>query len=310
MYSDPCFGPLLLSFPMQMIRRDHICFARVAYLADTEILEATYRSQVFGKHTHEEFAIGVVDAGSHVSEWGGATHRAGPGAVIVNNPGDVHTGRPGDRDGWSYRMLYPPAALLTDVVMQLSDRSGRLPRFGAPVFDDAVGAQELGSVVRALLAGAEPLEAHSRFLVLFAGLLRRHAVMSPSASRLRSVPSAVRVAQAYLHAHLTESVTLTSVADVVGLHPLYLIRAFRREFGLPPHAYVVQQRVQLAKRRIASGEPLTRVALGAGFSDQSHLSRHFRRIVGVTPGQYARAVGASRAGGKVRNVQEGRHPER
>lgn len=276
-------------------RRDQIRLSRVPYLADTEILEATYFSQVFGKHTHEEFAIGVVVAGSHVSEWGGATHRAGAGALIVNNPGDVHTGRPGDRDGWSYRMLYPPPQLVTDVAAQLADRGGRLPRFGAPVFEDALGAREIGAIVHALLGGVEPLEAHSRFLELFAGLLRRHAVEPPPVAPLRSVPRAVGLAREYLEAHLTESVSLTALAALSGLHPLYLIRAFRREFGLPPHAYVIQRRVQVAKRRIASGEPVARVALAMGFADQSHLTRHFRRIVGVPPGLYARAVGASGA---------------
>ncbi len=290
---------------MKSNRRDQVRFARVPYLADTEILEATYLSQVFAKHTHEEFAIGVVDAGSHVSEWGGATHRAGAGALIVNNPGDVHTGRPGDKGGWSYRMLYPPATLLTDVASQLADRTGRLPRFGAPVFDDAFGAGEIGAIVHALLGGVEPLEAHSRFLVLFAGLLRRHAVVPPPVAPLRSVSRAVGIVREYLEAHVTESVSLSTLAELVGLHPLYLIRAFRRELGLPPHAYVIQQRVQLAKRRIAAGESLTRVALATGFADQSHLSRHFRRIVGVPPGLYARAVGASVARAEVRIVQDG-----
>lgn len=288
-------------------RRDQIRFARVPYLAGTEILEATYFSQVFGKHTHEGFAIGVVDAGSHVSEWGGATHRAGAGALIVNNPGDVHTGRPGDRDGWSYRMLYPPPTLLTDVATQLADRTGRLPRFGAPVFDDAHGARELGAIVNALLAGVEPLEAHSCFLMVFAGLLRRHALVPPLVAPLRSVSRAVCIAREYLEAHLTEAVSLSALAELVGLHPLYLIRAFRRELGLPPHAYVIQQRVQLAKRRIAAGEPLSRVAHTTGFADQSHLTRHFRRIVGVPPGQFARAVGASVPRAEVRIVQDGGH---
>lgn len=291
-------------------RRDQIRFARAPHLADTEILEATYFSQVFGKHTHDEFAIGVVDAGSHVSEWGGATHRAGAGALIVNNPGDIHTGRPGDRDGWSYRMLYPPPSLLTDVATQLGDRTGRLPRFGAPVFDDVHGAQAVGDLVRALLRGAEPLETHSKFLVLFGGLLRRHAVVPPLVAQLRSAPRAVGIAREYLEAHLTESVSLSALAELVGLRPLYLIRAFRRAVGLPPHAYVIQRRVQLAKRQIASGASLARVAAMTGFADQSHLSRHFRRLVGVPPGRYARAVSASVARTEVRIVQDGRRAAR
>lgn len=268
-------------------------FHRAPHLQHTEVLQARYVTQVFPKHTHEEFAIGVVDGGVHVSEWGGVTHRTGPGAIVVNNPGDIHTGRAGDAAGWSYRMLYPPAALLEDVATQLADRSRPLPAFGAPVIHDGAAAAALGTLIAALLDGAEPLETHTRFLLTVGDLLRRHAVDRPPCAPVRTMPNAVRRAREYLETHAGRPVALADLSRETGLHPLYLVRVFHRAVGLPPHAYLTQIRVQRAKRRLAAGEPAATVAAEVGFADQSHLTRHFKRQVGVTPGQYVQALGGT-----------------
>jgi AraC-like DNA-binding protein len=272
--------------------REQVHLRRAPHLQHAEVLQATYVAQVFGRHTHEEFAVGVVDRGVHVSEWGGATHAAGPGAVVVNNPGDVHTGRARDGAGWSYRMLYPPAALLEDVAAQLADRPRGLPAFAAPVLHDPAAADALGRLVTALLAGAEPLETHTLFLAACTHLLRRHTVERPLVRPVRAAPAHVRRAREYLEAHAGEAVALADLARVAGLHPLYLVRAFRAAVGLPPHAYLTQTRVRWAKRLLGAGEPPAAVAARVGFVDQSHLTRHFKRLVGVPPGQYARAVRA------------------
>ena len=66
------------------------------------------------------------------------------------------------------------------------------------------------------------------------------------------------------------------------------MRVFRKVLGLPPHAYLVQVRITQAKKLLASGMAIAEVAAETGFSDQSHLHRHFKRIVGVTPGQYVK----------------------
>ena len=94
----------------------------------------------------------------------------------------------------------------------------------------------------------------------------------------------------YLHAHVCENISLQVLAEQVGLHPSYLIRVFHAHVGLPPHAYLTQIRVQRAKSLLLQEMSLTQVALETGFADQSHLTRHFRHLVGVTPGVYAHYV--------------------
>ena len=95
--------------------------------------------------------------------------------------------------------------------------------------------------------------------------------------------------RAYLEEHFTETVSLEELAALVNLSPFYLLRVFRESVGLPPHSYLTQIRVAHAKRLISASRPLAEVATAVGFSDQSHLNRHFKALVGVTPGQYARS---------------------
>ena len=94
--------------------------------------------------------------------------------------------------------------------------------------------------------------------------------------------------RAYLEEHFTENITLDQLAALVDLSPFHLLRLFRETVGLPPHSYLTQIRVTRAKRLIAASLSLVEVAGAVGFSDQSHLTKHFKAIIGVTPGQYAR----------------------
>ena len=88
-------------------------------------------------------------------------------------------------------------------------------------------------------------------------------------------------------AHLDEDVPLARLADLAGVHRVSLVRAFRRCFGLPPHAWQIEMRIERARERLRRGADHADLAIDLGFYDQSHFIRHFKRIVGVTPGTYA-----------------------
>jgi AraC-like DNA-binding protein len=85
-------------------------------------------------------------------------------------------------------------------------------------------------------------------------------------------------------------VTLDALADHAGTDKFHLCRAFRAEVGLPPHAYLTRLRIMRAKELLAAGVKPCEVAQRVGLYDQSQLNRHFRQIVGTTPGAYARAI--------------------
>ncbi len=98
----------------------------------------------------------------------------------------------------------------------------------------------------------------------------------------------MRLAREYLEDNFAENVPLAALAKVVNLSPFHLARVFGKEVGIPLHAYQAQARVRHARDLLLRGWPVARVAQQTGFADQSHLARHFKRLVGVPPGSYAR----------------------
>jgi AraC-like DNA-binding protein len=98
----------------------------------------------------------------------------------------------------------------------------------------------------------------------------------------------VKTALEYPDAHFLENVTLSELSDIADLSEFHLLRLFRATVGLPPHAYLIQKRIDHARGLLSQSLPIVQVGLEAGFADQSHFTKWFKKIVGVTPGQYRR----------------------
>ena len=260
---------------------------RHAGVPGVDLLRARYVTHRYAKHAHETYTIALIEEFEH----GRSLLRAGRGAVALLNPEVVHTGHAGIPEGWSYRVLYPSVRVVEDVAADLGAAPGT-PRFAETVVADERSAQ----LVRAAHLAAEhgdPLAASSVLHAALAGLLGRHALPAgrePAAGHGRSV----RAARELLHERVTAPPPLGELAQLTGLGPHALLRAFRAETGLPPHAYLNQVRVRIARGLLDNGMPPAEVAAEAGFADQAHLGRHFKRVVGVPPGAYQRAHGTAR----------------
>jgi AraC-like DNA-binding protein len=247
-------------------------------------------AEPYAPHVHEEYAVGACTAGREVIRYRGTLHYAGPGSVVVLEPGEAHTGAPADPPDFTYRVMYPAAGLLAEGL--LAEGADRVPRFREPVIADPGLAAELRRLHAALGAGlgeTEPLEAESRLSWLLGELVRRHA----SPSRDVEVPGAGRVARlvmAQLADRLVCPPALAEIAAGTGLSRYQLVRSFRTEVGMPPYAWLAQHRVSAARALLDRGCRPAEVAALTGFADQAHLTRWFRRVVGVTPGVYRNSV--------------------
>jgi AraC-like DNA-binding protein len=276
--------------------REEAVLWRDPALLGIELLRARYRTFEFARHTHETFAIGVTERGSQT--YTSRRHREvvmPAGTVAVVNPGEVHTSRAGDARGWSYRMLYPGCDLLRELADDARGRRGGVPFFPAAVIQDPELAGRLRDLHRACERSETPqLERESRLCGFLTDLIVRHAQERPTPV-LAPVDSArVRRACELLDA-CPAKVTLRDLAELAGLSPYHFLRVFRHAQGLPPHAYLIQARVRRAQELLRRGASAVEVALAAGFADQSHLTRHFKRLTGVTPGAYAAGRAAPRA---------------
>lgn len=258
------------------------------------MLHAVYTTHAFPRHMHDYYVVCQIEDGCQTFSYRSAKHHTGTGALIVLHPGEPHTGEPADTWGFEYRAFYPTVAHMQQAMMEVTGRTNPLPFFPqVPIHDPAL-SRDMRTLHRALCdPSPPPLERESRLLWVLAQLITRHGNVLESEQLRRQERRAVRRARDYLDTNIAQGVTLSDLASQVGLSPYYLLRVFREEVGMPPHAYLESMRIQQAQRLLKQGEPLAAVAHDLGFSTQSHFTTSFRRIIGVTPGQYMRYLRGS-----------------
>jgi AraC-like DNA-binding protein len=266
-------------------------FWRVEQITGLNLLHATYITQNFSRHMHDCFAVGVVEQGVQAYYYRGAHHIASPGCIVSCNPGEVHDGHAGTDEGWTYRMFYPDIDILKTVAAEVTGKQRDIPFVRETVIHDPELAHHLHGLHTALEnPGALVLEQQSSLLSAFGLLITRYAYEPLRSRRLGAEPGPIERARAFLDDNWQRNISLDELAAVACLSPFYLVRVFSKEVGLAPHAYLIQTRIKRACHLLRLGLPIVQVAVDTGFVDQSHLHRHFRRIMGITPGVYQRAV--------------------
>ena len=261
-------------------------FRRSALLPHVELRRADHSSACYHTHTHDEFSVGVIDAGLAAyrnRQWQKTIRQ---GATVMINPGEAHSCNPDAGQPWSYRMLFIDAAWM-----------GRLPT-GRPACMGGATAllartstespavyHQFDDVFNALASGENPLAADEK-LIRFLMTCCFDLHDGPQ-DRLKPQGPLERAKELIMD-QLTENVTLTSMADVSGLSPYHLIRCFKQTYGQTPHAFQLDQRINRAKQLLKRGHSIVDVAQQLGFADQSHFQRHFKKRHAVTPRIYQR----------------------
>ena len=257
---------------------------RDSALGDLDLLTARYITHSFAPHFHEGYAIGVIEQGAETFRYRGQEEVAPAGHIVIVNPGEIHTGSAAGDNGWTYRMFYPSVDLIAGVARELVGRPTGLPFFSQAVIHDPTIAGRLAGAHRAIERAPHVLDRESVLLMALADLIRLYADARIPPIPFRDAPGTVTRAREALSADLSADLSLTDVADAAEVSRYHLIRLFQRHFGLPPHAYRTQLRVHRARALLAQGLGIAEAAAAVGFSDQSHLNRHFKRVYGVTPG--------------------------
>ncbi|SDQ74371.1 transcriptional regulator, AraC family [Paraburkholderia fungorum] len=266
--------------------QDSAHYWRTPLLPGADLLTAEYHDHEFAPHWHDAYTIPVITAGAEGYRYRGSDYVAEVGGVPIINPGELHTGSKAVDAGWRYRVIYAPVDFIQQLANELGDRPQALPWFAPGVIRDDDLAKRLAHAHRLLEMGDDLLAAETAMLDALSTLLVRYAQTQPKPSPVATDDARVALMQERLTGDLLEPVTLAEMALAAGLSPFHAARLFTQTTGLPPHAWRNQVRLQRSLAPLRAGVSVTDVAAASGFTDQSHFTRHFRRMFGVPPGRW------------------------
>jgi AraC-like DNA-binding protein len=274
-------------------------------------------SRHYGKHWHAVYGLGLLVQGAQRSASGRGPVEAYAGDLITTNPGEVHDGQPLGTATRRWRMVYiEPEVLraqggpdvhaasidLARPVIQDAELAGGLAALLDRIvrWSTVAGSRSIRSSHRpALPCAAEQLACEESLAQVTALLLQRHAsaaLRPPDAgtgmqgAAPQSPPREVRQVREWLADALLDPPTLAQMAEGAGLSRYQLLRRFADAYGLPPHAWLQQQRAERSRHLIRHGASLADAAAHSGFADQSHMTRIFARQFGFTPGAWQKAT--------------------
>lgn len=247
------------------------------------------RAVCYAPHTHKQWSLGAITKGQSTFAYRSRRYQVRAGTLVFMNPDWVHACNPIDDQPWAYLMLYVDtpwlAALRHELGLLDSPNWQDLAQDRLECPDQFQAFQALAAC---LLDPEAPLMAKQSQLIGYLSELMPVLAAQPGRedSGPAAAPERLRALAAYLDQHCAEDLSLDALSAWAGCTPGRLIRAFKQHFGLTPHAYLINRRVQLGQSELKRGTPIAEAALNAGFSDQPHFQRVFKRLVAATPGQY------------------------
>lgn len=270
----------------QEIKRNLIKTWQITDLSKLELQRGFSVNRPVPRHWHEEYQFCLIEAGNGDLIYRGKDFSTPPASLFVVHPGEVHSNRAFDRTGCSFRTIFLAPEVMVAVASEIQNKGKGLPFFPSTVIFEKNTIQNFVSLHKSLEHSSSTLERETRLKNFLANLINHFAENRFSLPLLKVEPNQIKRACDYLIANYSENISLEKLAGVADLSAFHFSRVFSEKFGMPPHAFQVQLRVNQAKKLLRDGLEITQTAFQTGFADQSHLTRHFKRIVGVTPGQF------------------------
>ncbi|WP_404474348.1 AraC family transcriptional regulator [Vreelandella venusta] len=262
-------------------------FWRDEHMPHVELRKIMDARQVcYAPHSHAHWSLGAVTAGVSTFLYRDASHQISAGDLVMMNPHWVHACNPVADQPWAYLMLYVDSCWLSELRYQL----GLLPSLEWQDIATAVIRQPLlytqfCVMADCLLDEQGTIDHKQQALTAYLTTLMIELAEEPPLAQPPTPKLLAQVAH-YLNEHCARDISLDDLSQQTGYSAGHLIRSFKQHYGLTPHAYLINQRIQLGQAALRQGQPIVEAALTAGFNDQPHFQRTFKRLVAATPNQY------------------------
>ncbi len=246
-----------------------------------ELVWGKQMQHTFSRHTHSSFCIGIVEHGRRILHCRGQCYEILPGQVFIIPPAEPHVCGE-NKEGHSYRLLLLGPEMLQQMGFEEKYECTSL------LLDDRKIFSELRKLHILLATEGDEFSKQSELFSLSGEVMERLGISSSKCSGMKNY--GVSRVKVFIETHYAEPLFLEELATLAYTSPYHLIRIFSQEVGIPPHLYQQQVRMRRAKEMLASGMTGSEVALATGFSDQSHFGNVFKKMVGITPGKYGKAL--------------------
>ena len=262
-------------------------FIRDPRLPHLELRTSTDSQDCYETHTHDEYSFGTIDAGHAVYRHGEHSTVLTAGMTVMMEPGLAHACNPDGQQAWSYRMLFVDAPWVHRSFLPLAPGQPHAQRLGLSGHSSSAPAvyRALSRIADALDLGdaADALEVEEQLL----GFIAQHALLPREAPAAPSVDQqTLQAVRALICEQVESNLSLEQLAQTCAWSEYQLIRKFKQAFGQTPHAFQIDQRLNLAKKLLKQGAGLSDVAHQLGFADQAHFQRHFKKRHATTPRNY------------------------
>lgn len=263
-------------------------FWRHAAFRELGLLKARFREHRYDRHTHDGYVIALITEGCERVRIGRQEVLAPAGSVLVVNPEEWHDGQAGAEQGWAYRTFYPSVALLSEIAAELG--RPHVPLFPQALLDDPELVRLL-TAAHAESTSPEATRAETSLLTALRRLILQHGDNDRPTEPLDRSGSQRRFSRykQVIEDGLADEIDLQGLATAAGVTRFQVIRDFKKLTGSTPATFIRDRRLRRANRLIQEGASLADAAFAAGFADQSHLSRSFRAVHGITPGMFQKA---------------------
>jgi AraC-like DNA-binding protein len=268
-----------------MKKDNSACFQKSPLLPWIELRIANQSSACYNAHSHDEFSFGVILQGTAAYKNRNKSHVVRAGDIVTINPSDVHCCNP-VKGLWSYSMLFVDAAkmgqLQTDI---LNENACNLQMDYHPFNTNFERNADLKAQYLALFSALYNEHPSLNIETCLYNFIESSFAIATPTNRHQPIQPIIRIREKLLD-EVSEQHELEDLAKEVGMSRYQLLRAFKNQYGLPPYAYLLDERIKRSKTMLKMGDSISEVAHSLGFSDQAHFQRQFKKRLAVTPKYY------------------------
>lgn len=253
---------------------------------NVELLKGSYTNFQFKPHFHDSYTLIIIKGGVADYSYQKEEYIVPSGSFMVLNPGEIHTGKSIGDEMWDFVSMYIPQEFMRDSIKQYGN-DGYLPYFDKKIFHNrTLASQGLKFFDNWLNQKNDSIEHRVSFLQFLANVVAKYS--SSNYAPFQSLNDDLTVAtmiRNYIHERYQSNIKLDDISKISGLSQFHTLKIFKSLYGIPPHQYLINLRVEKAKELLLNHSS-TDVAFKTGFFDQAHFIRSFKSRVGISPKQF------------------------